>query len=784
MRVLRTVVAGVMGAATVAAGLSMSPAPAQADTSVYIVAVGDIACDPSPKGTTGYAPAFNDGDGTPIGCRQKAVAESVIAAKPDQFWALGDNQYYDGTYAKYMAVYDKAFGSLKPMTKPIPGNHEWLDTTIPKQPGLGYYTYFGDVASPQTDGTYSFNVGDWHVLAINSMRCNSAISCGPGSPMAEWIAADMAANPRPCTVAMWHHPLWSLSTEFLNGGYAEMVPVWNQLHDLGVDMVLTGHDHTYMRTKPLGKAIVDPANSKWVLPPTYDPKGMVQFVIGTGGENNHAPSPATIQKLAPVLAANPTRMPSPGLFGAGGFRLSSDRYTFSYLPAADSFPFADAGGRTCRRATNGNPEEFGVDIPKLTPITQEVTWAPTNTTVKATSASGGTITPSPKAKSNGDGAITYDVADAGMSGCRVNQGSGVITYTDPGVCEVTATAAATATYKEGIQVAVFTITAAAQAQQKVTWAPTPTTIKATSTTGGTFTPSSTAVSSGDGEITYAVTSSGATGCRVDPDTAEITYTSAGSCQVTATAAATAKFSEARRVVAFTITAAPAAKKQVITAVQPATGPLAGGNTIMLIGQGFTGATKVVMGDAEAKFTVISDTKMSVAAPAGRQEGPVDIRVTVGAPLGAIVAPGGYTYSSTDATAPTDDSQATEPTMLGNPEQARTIASGLRLLSRSEASRLTTTTLRRPAGPSPSTAPSVRVKAGVPFALVVRGLTDGDIVSISATVRGRTVAVGSAGVGDDGTLLVPALQASRTGVLTLALTTDSGDSSYVRVRVTR
>lgn len=181
------------------------PANAAGGDSHTVVAVGDVACDPD-------APAFNSGLGTTAGCRQAAVAQAVTNARPESFFALGDLQYYDGTYDKFMKSYDPAFGGLTPITRPVPGNHEY------KTPGAsGYYKYFGAAAHPESKGTYSFNVGPWHVLAINSMACTKTHRCGPGSPMAKWIAADVSANPSSCVMAMWHHPLWSAGA---HGNYA------------------------------------------------------------------------------------------------------------------------------------------------------------------------------------------------------------------------------------------------------------------------------------------------------------------------------------------------------------------------------------------------------------------------------------------------------------------------------------------------------------------------------------------------------------------------------------
>jgi hypothetical protein len=684
------------------AGLSLHPVAAQAATDVYVVAVGDIACDPSPKGDPNYYAAYNNGNGTPDGCRQLAVGAAVVAAKPDQFWPLGDNQYFDGKYAKYMEAYDKAFGAVKSITRPIPGNHEWKDLTLPTQPGAGYFTYFGAAAHPETNGTYSFDAGDWHVIAINDNVCDLTHPCGPGSALATWIASDIAANPKPCTVAMWHHPLWSLG-EAHKGGYGPLVPVWNQLNGLGVDMVITGHDHNYVRTVALGNATVDPADPSKVLPPAIDPKGMVEFVIGTGGVDNYAASAATAQTFGAALAAWQVGKPSPGLFGAGGFHLKSDRYTFAYLPAANSAPFTDSAGRTCRRATNGNPQDVPGEptVTTPTPTTlapQNVSWTPANTNLRAASTTGGTIAPSESATSNGDGAISYAVTSAGSTGCSVDTAKGVIKYSDPGECEVTATAAATK-----------------------------------------------------------------------------------------------KFAQGHLAIVFTISPGGPGKKQDMTSVQPASGPIAGGNTITLVGHGFADATKVLMDGTAAKFEVVSDTRMSVVVPPVTQSGPIGIRVTVGPPQGAIVAPTAYTYLAQPVASATPPAAGTVMPVspvkylapVAKPGAARNLAPGMRLLSPAAASHVRSTVVKGRPASSMGAAPTARVKVGKPFSLLIGGQAAGQNVMVRASARGTTVAIGAPRVTAKAWLKVPALTVTRVGVVTLGIITpSSGKRSYVKVLVVK
>ncbi len=314
--------------------LVASPASADSAT-VTIAATGDIACDPSES-------EFNGGLGTPAGCQQKAVGDVVRGIGPEAFLALGDLQYEDGTYDKFMAVYDKAFGDLKSITRPIPGNHEYNTAKA-----AGYYQYFGDSAHPQTKGTYSFNVGGWHVLAINSTACTTTAPCGPGTEMAKWIAADVANNPSQCLMAMWHHPIWSAGR---NGGYAPMLPVWNQLNSYGADVVLHGHDHLYQRSKPLGEGALN-ADGTVAYPVAKDPgQGIVEFVVGTGGENNFEAVNLNNPAINAAMAAVDSN-PNPAVFGALKMDLADTGYAFQFMPAAGSKPFSDTGSAGCRTKT-------------------------------------------------------------------------------------------------------------------------------------------------------------------------------------------------------------------------------------------------------------------------------------------------------------------------------------------------------------------------------------------------------------------------------------------------
>lgn len=230
----------------------------------------------------------------------------------------------------------------------------------------------------------------------------------------------------------------------------------------------------------------------------------------------------------------------------------------------------------------------------------------------------------------------------------------------------------------------------------------------------------------------------------------------------------------------------------MTAVQPASGPKAGGNTIIALGHGFADASKVTVDGVEAKFTVIRDSRMSIVVPPGNQVGPVNIRVTVGPPTGAIVAADGYTYTSSDPAAASTPNAATvvDPKSsnatagLGNPEMGAVPAPGLRLLSRAEAASVKSTVLRVPLMGSLRAAKTVRVKVTRPFSFSIGGLPPNEVVSVRARIGGSSAALGADQVSAAGWLKVPAVAVSRLGYVALSLTSSSGKLGYVKVLVVK
>jgi hypothetical protein len=175
---------------------------------------------------------------------------------------LGDHAYPRGAQAEFRACYDPTWGRHKARTRPTPGNHEY------EVPGAAaYFEYFGANAGPAGRGYYSFDVGTWHVVSLNS---NADIAA-----QETWLQNDLEASRRRCTLAYWHHPLYS------SGPHGENLAVrdlWRVLFRSNAEVVLSAHDHLYERFAPQDHH------------GDFDPvRGLRQFVVGTGGAQPHAP---------------------------------------------------------------------------------------------------------------------------------------------------------------------------------------------------------------------------------------------------------------------------------------------------------------------------------------------------------------------------------------------------------------------------------------------------------------------------------------------------------------
>ena len=264
-----------------------------------VAAVGDMVCPPG-------APV------TASTCQQKAVSDSILQTRPDAFLALGDNAYGEGTAAQFDQAYHPTYGRLKDITHPIPGNHEYRTPRAG-----GYFGYFGTAAGLPSKGYYSFDIGSWHIVALNSEQDISVT----GAQLA-WLRNDLAAHPNTCTLALLHKPRFSSGD---HGNNTAMKPFLDALVAAKTELLLSGHDHDYERFRPQ------------TATGSISSTGITQLVIGTGGKSLNGRTTATTNSVVRSQA------------GHGWLQLTlrptaADlRYT-----AVNDNPFTDHTTITCR----------------------------------------------------------------------------------------------------------------------------------------------------------------------------------------------------------------------------------------------------------------------------------------------------------------------------------------------------------------------------------------------------------------------------------------------------
>jgi hypothetical protein len=257
------------------------------------------------------------GAGDIANCDNGVVSAGLVATAklldglPGTVFAAGDNAYLHGSVENYRDCYDPYWGRHKSRTWPVPGNHDYeTDAAAP------YYAYFGNAAGPAGLGYWRRTLGSWTIIGINS-----EIDVSPGSLQVQWLRNELSTNKTPCTLAIWHRPLF---TSGPNGDSAYMRDVWQALYELNADVVVNGHDHLYEQFDPQDpNGAPDPA------------RGIRQFTVGTGG--------ATL--TTPIIGRrNSHRIIS--YWGVARFTLLDNSYTWEFLPI-DTGGGTDSGQGTC-----------------------------------------------------------------------------------------------------------------------------------------------------------------------------------------------------------------------------------------------------------------------------------------------------------------------------------------------------------------------------------------------------------------------------------------------------
>ena len=244
-----------------------------------------------------------------------SITASLLDGIPGTVFLAGDNAYPNGATSDYANCYAPTWGRHKARTQPAPGNHDYQTSGA-----SGYFGYFGPAAGDPAKGYYSYDLGDWHIVALNSNIAHTA-----GTTQEQWLRADLAASPKRCTLAYWHHPL------FTSGPLADTSTraLWQALYDYGAEVIVVGHEHYYERFAPQTAAgAADPAY------------GIREFVAGMGG--------AGLFSQATTHPAN-WETGNDNTFGVLKFTLTSGGYSWQFVHAPGK-TYADSGSGSCHDA--------------------------------------------------------------------------------------------------------------------------------------------------------------------------------------------------------------------------------------------------------------------------------------------------------------------------------------------------------------------------------------------------------------------------------------------------
>ena len=286
---------------------------------LMFAACSGILAQHSPASQAKEQTAILVGAGDIADCKTLAGAEAT-AKLLDQIhgtvMAVGDLAYPDGSKENFQC-YDKTWGRAKSRTRPSPGNHEFHAAGA-----TPYFDYFGSAAGDPKTGYYSYDLGSWHIIVLNS-ECKDVGGCEAGSPQEKWLRADLASHPVACTLAYWHKPLFSSGSA--HGNDLMSKAFWQALYEANADVVINGHDHDYER---FGPQTPDGAPDSI--------RGIREFVVGTGGKN-HRPF-GTAKPNSEVRDAT--------AFGVLKLTLKAKGYDWQFIPE-EGKTFTDFGSGAC-----------------------------------------------------------------------------------------------------------------------------------------------------------------------------------------------------------------------------------------------------------------------------------------------------------------------------------------------------------------------------------------------------------------------------------------------------
>lgn len=278
---------------------------------LLIIGHPDQAQQPQPSGDPVLVGAGDIASCALDGDEQTAL---LIDKIPGTVFTAGDNAYPYGADDDFNKCYAHSWGRFKTRTRPAPGNHEYV--TLRAEP---YFAYFGKNAGPTGFGYYSYNLGAWHILSLNSN-----ISVYPGSSQEQWLRADLARNKLTCILAYWHHPLFSSAIQ--PDRPRDVPALYSILYQYGAALVINGHLHLYERFAP--------QNPDGQIEPL---RGIRQFIVGTGG--------ASLSKKQFVPLPNSEALDN-NTWGVIKLTLHPNSYDWQFIPVQGS-TFTDAGSGRC-----------------------------------------------------------------------------------------------------------------------------------------------------------------------------------------------------------------------------------------------------------------------------------------------------------------------------------------------------------------------------------------------------------------------------------------------------
>jgi hypothetical protein len=295
----------------------------------------NVAVNSHPAAAPVRTPGPNDpvlvGAGDISSCTQEndvltgQLIDGVVAGATGEVvvFTAGDNAYENASIEEFQQCYEPAWGRHKARTRPAPGNHEYHGGNAD-----GYFQYFGAAVGDPSQGYYSYDLGEWHIIVLNTSDHCKLISCAAGSPQEQWLRADLDAHPAYCTLAIWHDPLFSSGRT--HGSSHHVEPFWDALYEYGADLIVNAHEHNYERFGPQ-----TPYGGK------DTEYGIRQFVAGTGGESHYRESDSVLPY---------SEIANDEVFGVLKLTLHPAGYDWDFISDEKHPTFGDSGSGSCHAA--------------------------------------------------------------------------------------------------------------------------------------------------------------------------------------------------------------------------------------------------------------------------------------------------------------------------------------------------------------------------------------------------------------------------------------------------